>query len=165
MPLYSVQHTTPLSPYQKDLLAFAITCVHTEQFNTPKLFVHVQFEQQKSAETYIAGKKHATNRILAHIRPGASRSKEDFHELCVRLRGSWDQIVEGKGKLDAIFILGDIVAGMEAGLMLPDAGMDSTWMAENKGEFEKRAAKGDRDMVALLKEMEETRDLNEHWHY
>lgn len=63
--------------------------------------------------------------MLAHVRPGGDRSTEKFHRLCRILVRDWDLAInggeEGKDdhKLHSVFILGTIVAGSEAGLLLP----------------------------------------------
>lgn len=60
MPLYDVEHTTPLSKSQRDALAQAITKIHSETFTTPKLFVNVRFVdlgKRRDEVQYIAGKE------------------------------------------------------------------------------------------------------------
>lgn len=64
------------------------------------------------------------NRIQAHVRPG-SRTHDQFAQLCKDLKKAWDDIVNdgravtGEKELRAAFILGDISAVLEAGLVLP----------------------------------------------
>ena len=67
-----------------------------------------------------------TNRILAHDRPGGGRSTADFNTLCEKITEGWNRIVETQDEkstpdreLRAVFILGTIVAGQEAGFVLP----------------------------------------------
>jgi len=55
-------------------------------------------------------------------------------------------------KLDTVFVMGDIVAGIEQGFMLPEAGMDWKWAAENWDEFNRRAREGDEGMKRLVEE-------------
>ena len=60
----------------------------------------------------------------------------DFNTLCQRMIKAWDDTVndgkEGKGdkELRAIFVLGAVVAGSEAGLTLPSvcARSDHAWI-------------------------------------
>ena len=65
------------------------------------------------------------NRILAHVRPGGGRSTADFNKLCTSVTEAWEKIVNPHKKksedleLRAIFVLGTIIAGSEAGFELP----------------------------------------------
>jgi len=52
-----------------------------------------------------------------------------------------------------IFILGDIVAGMEAGFALPQAGEDQNWLKVNLAAFRERAESGDEDFKDVLREI------------
>lgn len=52
-----------------------------------------------------------------------------------------------------IFILGDIVAGMEAGFALPPAGEDKKWLEANLTAFRERAESGDEDFKDVLSEI------------
>lgn len=60
MPLYDVEHTTPLNSSQRKALANAITKIHSETFTTPKLFVNVRFvdlRQRKGEVLFVAGEE------------------------------------------------------------------------------------------------------------
>jgi len=60
MPMYDVEHTTPLTSSQRDALAKTITHIHSETFTTPKLFVNVRFvdlSQRKGEYRFVAGKE------------------------------------------------------------------------------------------------------------
>ena len=115
MPLYTVQHSCPLSTPQQDELAAAITRLHTQKFTAPSLFVNVTFTDTSSQPTYVAGKRVCTfipfkrplvpssstntisqttkNSILAHVRHGPSRSQEDYNDLCKAIHEEWDRVV------------------------------------------------------------------------
>ena len=115
MPLYTVQHSCPLSTPQQDELAAAITRLHTQKFTAPSLFVNVTFTDTSSQPTYVAGKRVCTfppfkrplvpssstntvsqtikNSILAHVRHGPSRRQEDYNDLCKSIHEAWDRIV------------------------------------------------------------------------
>lgn len=54
--------------------------------------------------------------------------------------------------LHNVFIMEDIVAGMEQGFMLPRAGQDGLWVEENLAEIKRRAEEGDEAMRNLLLE-------------
>lgn len=60
-----------------------------------------------------------------------------------------------------MFILGDIVAGSEAGFTFPAAGEDKKWLREHIKEFESRAEEGDKGFTDLIKEVREREDLKE----
>jgi F0F1-type ATP synthase assembly protein I len=53
------------------------------------------------------------------------RTKEDFDDLAVKIVEAWNDIVNGQkagneeSELKAVFIVGEIVAGVEAGFVLP----------------------------------------------
>ena len=169
MPFYEIQHAYPMSVSQRDTLATSITEIHTRLFTTPSLFVHIQFQHlgpnTPTRASYNAGKACTANRILAHIRPGGSRSRDDLNVLCAKVKEAWDEVFEGDevfdggNRLHAVFVLGDIVAGMEAGLTLPEAGSDREWLRDNSELIWRRAEKGDTEMRELSVEMMEREDL------
>ena len=165
MPYYEVNHTILLTESQKQDLANAITTLHSTRFTTPRMFVNVKFTDISNTPFYIAGKKRTRSHILAHVRTGPSRTNKDFNALCTDLFTAWDEIVplpkvkrsapdEERG-LYSVFVLGDIVAGMEAGFSIPQAGKDGEWLAENMGAFKARAEAGEEEFVELVKEVEE----------
>lgn len=61
MPLYEIEHITPLSSSQKDALARSITQIHSHLFTTPSLFVNVRFTDTASHDVYVGGKKVSYN--------------------------------------------------------------------------------------------------------
>ncbi|KAK7723097.1 hypothetical protein SLS57_004654 [Botryosphaeria dothidea] len=154
MPFYIINHKDPISPPQRDELAAVITKIHTTLFTAPSLFVNVKFEDLSQASYYVGGKPTLINAIHAHVRPGPSRPRSAFDELCRQLRAAWETIVTGT-PLDTIFILGTIIAGEEKGVMLPEAGKDAEWLRENWAEFERRAQSGDAEMKTLVAECKE----------
>ena len=52
-------------------------------------------------------------------------------------------------------MMGGIIAGLEAGFVLPGAGGDVQWLEANMGEFERRAGEGDEEMKGLVEEVRE----------
>ena len=55
------------------------------------------------------------------------RSKEDFDDLALKIVDAWNAVVNGTEKpkdesreLRAVFVVGEIVAGVDAGLVLPE---------------------------------------------
>jgi phenylpyruvate tautomerase PptA (4-oxalocrotonate tautomerase family) len=165
MPYYEVNHSVILTESQKDDLANAITKLHTERFMTPRLIVNVKFTDISNMTFYIAGKRRTKSHILAHVRTGPSRSNKDFNALCADLFTVWNEIVplpkikrsapDEDRALYSVFVLGDIVAGMEAGFTVPEAGKDGEWLAENMPAFRARAENGEEAFVELVKEVEE----------
>jgi phenylpyruvate tautomerase PptA (4-oxalocrotonate tautomerase family) len=166
MPLYTVQHACPLSLSQKDELAMALTLIHSNKFTTPKNFVNVSFTDVSKAETYIGGHRATGNHIRANVRAGPSRTQEDWNELCREVERAWYEICgtplpQQKGRtvpdttLRSVIVLGGIIAGLEAGFVLPIAGGDVAWLEENYEEFQRRADGGDEEMAGMLKEIKE----------
>lgn len=165
MPYYEVNHAVLLTESQKDDLAKAITTLHTTRFSAPRLFVNVKFTDISSTPFYIGGKRRTKSHILAHVRTGPSRSNKDFNSLCADLTSAWNDIVplpkikrsapDEDRALYSVFVLGDIVAGMESGFEIPEAGKDGEWLAENMGAFKARAESGEEEFVELVKEVDE----------
>jgi phenylpyruvate tautomerase PptA (4-oxalocrotonate tautomerase family) len=166
MPLYTVQHACPLSISQKDQLALALTTIHSTKFTTPKNFVNVSFEDVSNADTYIGGHRATGNHIRANVRAGPSRTQEDWTELCREVEGAWYQIAgtplpqqKGRTKPDttlrSVIVLGGIIAGLEAGFVLPQAGGDVAWLHENWEEFNRKADAGDEEMQGMVREIQE----------
>ncbi|KAF2083804.1 hypothetical protein K490DRAFT_69452 [Saccharata proteae CBS 121410] len=161
MPLYTVSYKTPLSEDQRDALAAAITKTHSTLFTTPTLFVNVHFEDVTTgheSKRYVAGKRKTSNNIVAQVRPGPSRPRSSYDELCNAINDEWNRIVPEE-KLDAVFVMSSIVAGWEQGLSLPEAGKDKEWIKENMKEFERRADAGDEAMMDMVEEIKK-RKLN-----
>ncbi|KAL2053987.1 hypothetical protein ABVK25_005916 [Lepraria finkii] len=166
MPLYEVEHFTPLSVSQKHSLAKDITQIHSQLFTTPSLFVNVRFTDVSRHDVYIGGKKRQANRILAHVRPGGGRTTADFNKLCTSVTEAWEKTINPHKKsedleLRAIFVLGTIIAGSEAGFELPPAVKDKKWLKENMTGFKAKADEGDGDFQDILEEMRTRDDLNE----
>lgn len=93
------------------------------------------------------------NRIIGNVRHGPSRTQDDYNEVCSKLQAAWNKIVGSEQELRAIFILGSIVAGAEAGFPLPQAGQDQKWLKENLSEFKKLAQGGDGDFQDMMEEL------------
>lgn len=91
------------------------------------------------------------NAIHASVRPGPSRTRASWDELCRKLRAAWEQTLPNF-PLHAIFILGSIIAGEEQGFLLPEAGHDVEWLRQHMPEFRKRAEEGNEDMKSLVDE-------------
>lgn len=85
----------------------------------------------------------------------------DYNALTASLNEAWSSVIgdTGEQELRAVFILGDLIAGFEAGFELPPAGGDAKWLEEHYRNFERKAHEGDEDFADLVKELEERRDL------
>ncbi|THW31533.1 hypothetical protein D6D21_10684 [Aureobasidium pullulans] len=151
MPAYEVEHVCPLTDDQKDRLASAITKIHSEQFSAPKLFVNVRITDISGQRTYVAGKQYKSNRIFAYVRHGPSRTQSDYDAVSKALTQAWEEIVPGT-ELRLVMFYGAIVAGMEAGFSIPQAGDDKQWIEENMDAFKKKAEEGDEHFRELVEE-------------
>jgi len=163
MPLYTVEHIAPLSHGQKDALAAAITRIHAEHFTTPRLFVNVRFGDLTGVDVYIGGRRRGSNRIIGSLRPGPSRTAEDYNALTAKLTNAWNDIVvpsnssatDGDLSLRAVFISASNTAAREKGFVRPRAGEDTAWLKENLEAFRELAEGGDDEMKSLLDETNE----------
>ena len=144
----------------------AITLIHSNKFVTPRNFVNVTFQDVSQAETYIGGHRERANHIRANVRTGPSRTQADWAELCRELERAWYEIAgtplpqqKGKTKPDttmrSVIVIGGLIAGMEAGFMLPQAGGDVQWLEDNWEEFNRKADAGDEEMKGMVKEIQE----------
>ncbi|KAI9728152.1 MAG: hypothetical protein M1828_004613 [Chrysothrix sp. TS-e1954] len=131
MPMYEVEHVVPLNDSQRDELAEFITRTHTELFVAPRLFVNVRFTDISQHFTYVAGKRWV--RVVGEATP-----EQDLH---------------------AIFVLGAIVAGREAGFSVPSAGEDMEWMKANAKAFQQKGDAGNKDMQELVEEIKTRKDF------
>ncbi|OGM45833.1 hypothetical protein ABOM_005486 [Aspergillus bombycis] len=164
MPLYEVTHAAHLSPVQKDALAGAITDLHANRFSVPRWYITVVFTDASVQTTYIGGRQRLTNRITARVRNGSTRSREAFNEHCSDINDAWCRIVHPdlptsklpprELELAAIFITGELLAGMKVGFPVPAAGAEMVWSEFHFGSFKERAALGDEDFVDFVAELE-----------
>ncbi|KAM5372613.1 hypothetical protein ACJZ2D_007387 [Fusarium nematophilum] len=164
MPLYEVTHTAPLDSSQKDALAEAITEIHSRAFLVPRFYINVFFTDASHQPTYVGGRRRATNRITGRVRRGPTRTQDDFNALCTRINAAWRRIVHPdipisrlpprELELGAVFITGELLAGMKVGFPVPTAGNETPWVEEHFSAFKDRAALGDEDFVEFVAELE-----------
>lgn len=154
MPFYTVHHVAPLSEQQQDALATAITKIHSDKFTTPKIFVNVRFNDISKEVRYVGGKRRAANLIEGNVRHGPSRTHGDYEDLITQIEAAWQKIVPGS-TMDRVVLNGSIVAGMEAGFILPAAGGDRKWIEENWEAFKSRAEAGDEEMREVVEDITE----------
>ena len=88
---------------------------------------------------------------------------EDYHSLTSSINLAWSSIVgsTGETELRAIFILGDLLTGSEAGLPIPAAGEDRNWLKTYYKDFKRKADEGDEEFADLLTEIHERKDLED----
>jgi phenylpyruvate tautomerase PptA (4-oxalocrotonate tautomerase family) len=192
MPFYEVAHATPLTSEQRDALAEAITSIHSNKFTVPRMYINVIYTDTSSTPTYVGGRpvrpecqcivttspscqtnasrktppKTTSNRIVARVRRGSSRSREDFNALCSEIQAAWariihpglcenDELPPRDLELRAIFITGELLAGLKCGFHVPTAGDELAWATENYTAFQKRADAGDEDFIDLVAEVKQ----------
>ena len=107
--------------------------------------------------------QRTVNYILAHVRHGPSRTQEHYNSVCTAIASAWASIIGTTPELEmrGIFILGDIVAGWEAGFPVPQAGQDKAWLKHYVGDFKKLADAGDADFAGMMHELETRKDLQD----
>ena len=101
------------------------------------------------------------NLIQAHLRHGPNRTMEQYNEVCSAISSVWKSIVGTTPELElrAIFILGDVTAGYEAGFPIPPAGEDKAWLKQNLSGFKKLADDGDLDFQGVMHELQTREDF------
>ena len=75
MPLYEIEHSLPLSVYQKEILAKRITSIHSRLFTTPSLFVNIRFLDKSGSEhfNFVGGKRVGFQLLLPTVLCARSR--------------------------------------------------------------------------------------------
>lgn len=54
--MYDIEHVCKLTPQQEDQLAEAITRIHSETFETPRIMVNVTIKDISGLHVYVGGK-------------------------------------------------------------------------------------------------------------
>lgn len=98
--------------------------------------------------------------IVAEVRHGPSRTQALYNNVLKTLGEAWSTIVgtSGDEELRAVLLLGGIVAGVEVGFPLPQAGHDAEWLKKHYSDFQKLADAGDGDFQDLMQELK-TREV------
>jgi len=125
--------------------------------------VNVKFGDLRGVDVYIGGRRRGSNRIIGALRPGPSRTAEDYNALTAKLTDAWNDIVgpsdssstDADLSLRAVFISASNTAAREKGFVRPQAGEDTAWLKGNLEAFKKLAKEGDGEMKLLLEEIEE----------
>ncbi|KAJ9498182.1 hypothetical protein H2202_006333 [Exophiala xenobiotica] len=169
MPLYDVEHVTPLNLLQQTGLAQALTNLHATRFKTPKIFVNVRYTDVTNQIVFRGGRRVQYNRIILRTRHGEQRTKEIYDEHCRDIVKLWDGVVVGGGssskegpgqklqqtkQLRTVWVMGALTTAVECGIARPGVGEEDKWLEENMDEFKRLAEEGDGDFVDLLHELE-----------
>ncbi|KAK5448120.1 hypothetical protein LTS15_009144 [Exophiala xenobiotica] len=174
MPLYDVEHVTPLNLLQQTGLAQALTNLHATRFKTPTIFVNVRYTDVTNQIVFRGGRRVQYNRIILRTRQGEQRTKEIYDEHCRDIVRLWDSVVVGGGsssskegqgqgpgqklqqtkQLRTVWVMGALTTAVECGIARPGVGEEDKWLEENIDEFKRLAKEGDGDFVDLLQELE-----------
>ena len=85
-----------------------------------------------------------------------------FEQMCEELTKAWDTIVRG-GNTEVgedelrIALVGGLVCIVEGGYLIPEAGKDQTWFADNLELIEKRAAAGHKTSMKMMDDVKAVR--------
>lgn len=111
---------------------------------------------QLTPTQYVAGKPRTVNKLIANVRHGPSRPQALWDDVCTEINALWASLVGNKGEkeLRAIFIMGGMIGGSEAGFAIPKAGEDGMWMRENLEGFRRKAEGGDVEFEELVEAAE-----------
>ncbi|KIW62000.1 hypothetical protein PV05_02054 [Exophiala xenobiotica] len=166
MPLYDVEHITPLDLLQQTGLAQALTNLHANRFKTPKCFVNVRYTDASDQVVFRGGRRVKYNRIILRTRQGETRTKEIYDEHCRDIIRLWEGVVVGKEggqtgqqqRLRTVWVMGALTTAVECGIARPSVGEEDQWLEDNIDEFKRLAAEGDGDFVELLQELDSKTD-------
>jgi hypothetical protein len=135
MPLYDVEHITPLTDDQQETLAKAFTDLPSTRFKTPKFFINVRYTDARGQAVFRGGKRAVYNRLILRTRAAEGaheqRSKHSYEEHCRDLIRVWDRVVGvgvGAGKEEAggsgqalrtVWVLAALTTAVECGIARP----------------------------------------------
>ncbi|KIW98682.1 uncharacterized protein Z519_00343 [Cladophialophora bantiana CBS 173.52] len=156
MPLYDVEHVTPLTPDQQSALAKALTNLHATRFKTPGFFLNVRYTDSSKQVVFRNGRRAVYNRVILRTRSGEQRSKELYDEHCRDIVRVWEEVVgkEGELGLRTVWVMAALTTAVECGIARPKVGEEDEWLKANMDEFQKLAAAGDEDFVELVQELD-----------
>jgi hypothetical protein len=180
MPLYDIEHITPLTDAQQEKLAIAFTDLHSKRFNTPRFFLNVRYTDARAQPVFRAGRKVVYNRVVLRTRVGEQRTKDVYDEHCRDLMRVWGEIIgtEGELGLRTVWVLGALTTAVELGIARPrvssfsffcfgsvalgratvdvarQVGEEDGWIEKHMDEFQRLAAAGDEDFVELIHQID-----------
>lgn len=121
MPLYDIEHVIPLTDKQQLDLANALTKAHTDRFHTPTYFINVRFTDVSDMKVFRSGRLVKYNRAILRTRQSENRTSDILNQHCKAVIECWEKTI-GTGPqngIHAVWILGALSAGMEAGFPRP----------------------------------------------
>jgi Putative oxalocrotonate tautomerase enzyme len=121
MPLYDIEHVTPLTASQQGSLAKALTACHATRFHTPSFFINVRFTDASAMPVYRGGVLRRYNRAILRTRVSEKRSVEMMNAHCLDVIRIWGEIIgtEGEKELRTVWVLGALTTAVEAGFARP----------------------------------------------
>lgn len=127
MPLYDVEHVTPLTPAQQESLAVALTDLHSARFHTPRAFLNVRYTDAHAQVVFRGGRRAVYNRVVLRTRAGEQRTKELYDEHCRDIVRAWESVVgEGADKgLRTVWVLAALTTALECGIARPRVSYES----------------------------------------
>lgn len=106
-----------------------------------------------------------SNGVYAFVRHGSSRTQEHYESVAKQIVAEWDKIAPlpqtqrsappQDRELRVVMFFGGITAAYEGGFMVPAAGQDKQWLAENLSAFQAKADDGDEGFKELIAECRE----------
>lgn len=121
MPLYDVEHVTPLAFDQQAALAQSFTELHARRFKTPRTFINVRYTDASNQVVFRGGKKVKYNRVVLRTRQGEQRTKETYDEHARDIIRAWEGVVGDQGDLAlrTVWIMGALTTAVECGIARP----------------------------------------------
>ena len=166
MPLYDVEHTTPLltDPALQQKLAQALTSLHAARFHTPSFFINVRFHDLSTGAmpTYRGGHPVRYNRVLIRTRVSENRSKAAYDAHCRDVVRVWGEVVGGE-ELRTVWVMGALTTAVEAGFERPVAGTEVDWLKGHLPAFQRLADGGDEEFARLMEELKTREDFKGVW--
>ncbi|KAH8807814.1 hypothetical protein F5884DRAFT_900144 [Xylogone sp. PMI_703] len=161
MPLYDIEHVIPLTDEQQLALANALTKAHTDRFHTPTYFINVRFTDVSDMKVIRSGRVVKYNRAILRTRQSENRTSDMLIQHCKAVTECWEKTI-GSGPqngIHAVWIMGALSAGMEAGFPRPLVGEEHEWLVKHKADFQRLADQGNEDFIGLMKELSEREDF------
>ncbi|KIW17812.1 hypothetical protein PV08_05007 [Exophiala spinifera] len=156
MPLYDVEHVTPLTLDQQAGLAQAFSSLHARRFKTPRTFINVRYTDVSGQVVFRGGKRAKYNRVILRTRQGEQRTKDIYDDHARDIIRVWEGVVGSQGELAlrTVWVMGALTTAVECGIARPKVGEEDKWVQDNMDEFKRLAAEGDTDFIDLLQELE-----------
>jgi phenylpyruvate tautomerase PptA (4-oxalocrotonate tautomerase family) len=123
MPLYDIEHVTPLTDAQQEQLAIALTDLHVQRFKTPRFFINVRYTDVSAQVVFRGGVRRKYNRIIIRTRAGSNRSTEMYNDHCRDIVRVWERVIGDdtvpERGLRTVWVLGALTTALEAGIARP----------------------------------------------